>query len=1035
VIISILAMLAIIPYLALQLQAITVSFNVLTDGALGDSSKLGQTFFLTFLLIVFTIIFGTRKLDITEHRPGLMNAIAFESIIKVIAFVLIGGFCLLAIKNASANENLIRYTLGQTNILEKGVNSDFFVQTLLAFCAMLCLPRQFHVTFVEYHHPKDLSYASWIVPIYLLIFAVLALPIVAVGTQWLAQSNIPPDAYVVGIPLASEQNWLALLVFIGGLSAGTGMVIVASTTLSTMLSNDIVLPLYVYRKRFQNFSEGELQKAILLIRRFLIIFILCMAFLFYIWIEGTQSLANIGLLAFSLVAHFAPAILFGIYWKAASKASVLIGLAVGLFIWLAYFLSAYKMGTGIWLNFQAIGFFGYSVLTESTLLSLTAHLISFIIATYVFKPGLNQRIQAHLFTQSQSEKARYRDASISESIAVKELFTLASSIVGKKRAQESFIAWLDDGTKLDATDANASSDLIQNTELMLSGVIGAPSARELVRSLLKDRKTFSGDIASLIGSTADAVRFNRVLTEQVLDNIGQGISVVDIEKRIIAWNDSYLELMQYPEGFIYQGKPLHEIIRFNAKRGYCGPGEIEDHVKKRLSHLSQGTGYRFERYRDDGTILDIRGNPISGGRYVTTYSDITEYKNTQYALERANEGLEQRVNRRTNQLQMAKAEAEQATKSKTRFLAAASHDLLQPFNAAKLFTAVLESDSSLNVDQAGLVKSLSASLLSAEDILSVLIEISKLDRNKLGADFTEFPLQEIFSSLDTQFTAIAKRKNLELRVRATDIIVRSDRKLLHRLLQNFVSNAIRYTESGGVLVGARKRLSAEGQSAALVCVYDTGIGIPKNQQLEVFDEFKRIDNTVNFDEETALGLGLAISKRIAGLLNSNIELESRLEQGSVFSINVEMTNQTSELKTVAHQQTTLITEENLDPKINDLYILAVDNEIKITDAMYALLSKWSQHVYLANSLNEARALLKNGLIPDIVFADYHLDDNETGLEVLSLLKNSDCEKVIVTANHSSSLEEQISESSYQLLHKPVAAQDILNVLTARIKNQ
>lgn len=1027
VLVTSIAILAVVPYLTLQLKAITMGFDVLVGSSGTISSTSSSSFYITLFLIVFSILFGTRKLDVTEHQHGLMNAIAFESIVKLCAFIAVGIFACVLLLNSSPDFDLLKEAekTFQPNKLPNG----FFTQCILAMFAIICLPRQFHVSFVEYHHPKDLVSARWIFPAYLALFCIFVVPIAIAGSTYFSQTSTNADTYVIALPMLANQTWLALLALIGGFSAATGMVIVASITLSTMISNDIVMPLLMRFEKKKELKHAEFSFRILAIRRILIAVLIFSAYAFYSVLDSGQSLANIGLMAFSIVAHFSPAILLGIYWRKANQIGAFLGMIVGVIVWI--FLAGLPglKGANL-LAVQSYSYFGFSLLTEATFVSLGINLGVFIFCSLTIKSSVSERIQSYAFTHVISSKPVLNAEFASPKIQIIDLQNLAASVLGEQAAQEGFAAWLKSQDENYELNNSAPGELITTTELMLSGVIGAPSARVLISSVFKDKGIDLDDVVSLFASTTDAIRFNRNLLENVMNNISQGMSVVDSENRMVGWNKSYLDVMDYPAGFITVGKSIEDIIGFNAKRGYCGPGDIQEHISKRLAHLESGIAYRFERFRDDGIILEIRGNPLPGGGYVTTYTDISEYKKIETELREVNTTLEQRVEERTmtlseavTQLKEAKLEAEQATISKSRFLAAASHDLLQPFNAAKLFAAVLESDKDpMPQKKVDIVKKMSSSLQSAENILRSLIEMSKLDTANLVPNISRFPIQLVLDSAYSQFSGIAENKGLILLINSSNAIVSSDRQLLQRVLQNLISNAIRYTETGSVSVNCQVL-----DNKLKIKIIDTGIGIAAKDKVVIFEEFKQLKTQVQISEDQGIGigLGLAISQRIAILLGTEINLESRVDEGSTFSIDIDLSTDNSDEKNV-NIPVLLATKSNYQ---NKLSILCLDNEIQILTAMQVLLEDWNCVVKVARNRQEFNDILAQGFLPDIVFADYHLDHDDTGIEVLDSCRDAiKAEFVIISADHSSDLQAIIEDREYQLLLKPVDAEDLKKII-------
>ena len=357
----------------------------------------------------------------------------------------------------------------------------------------------------------------------------------------------------------------------------------------------------------------------------------------------------------------------------------------------------------------------------------------------------------------------------------------------------------------------------------------------------------------------------------------------DKDMQLICWNRQFRELLNLPPELGQVGVPLDKILRACAERGDFGDGDIDKLVADRLMKLALAHEMFQEQFDGGRRILEIRTSPMPQGGIVTTYSDITERVAASEALARANETLERRVRERTAELTdvnealaVAKRKADQANLDKTRFLAAASHDVLQPLNAARLYATSLV-ERTVGGQEATLARNIDASLEAVEEILGVLIEISRLDTGRLEPEITVFPLQEVFERLEVEFQPLAREKGLELRMVATQSWVRSDRRLLRRILQNLLSNAIKYTTAGKVLFGVRRH---GDRLAVLVC--DTGPGIPASKHALIFKEFERLPQTAS--AVRGLGLGLSIVERIGKVLGHRVQLRSALDRGSTFAV-------------------------------------------------------------------------------------------------------------------------------------------------------
>ena len=516
--------------------------------------------------------------------------------------------------------------------------------------------------------------------------------------------------------------------------------------------------------------------------------------------------------------------------------------------------------------------------------------------------------------------------------------------------------------------------------------------------------------------------------------------MVDLSQRLIGWNSRYVELMDYPTGMIHVGKPVAELIRYNVERGRFGSVNVETEVQKRLKYMRDGSGYKYQSAFFDGKVIEINGQPMPDGGFVTTYTDITDFKSAEAALVEAKGSLEQRVDDRTAELQQtmraletAKGEAEEANVSKTRFVAAAAHDLLQPLNATKLFAALLkEHRGEISPELGSLVDRIESGLLAVEDLLSAILDISRLDTAAPQPRHEDFPINDLFAALHAQFSQTFQDKGLQLRFATTALHVRSDPALLRRILQNFVSNAHRYTRKGGVVVGCRRRCD----DVIAIQVIDTGTGIADADRKAVFEEFRRLANS-NSQSKRGLGLGLAIVDRIARVLGHTINLRSVPGSGSCFEVVVPRAAEPGEPQgAVAAQQQRSAASLDARP------ILCVDNDADILDGMRGLLSKWGADPLTAGTLEEAIVELmqlkdQQGRNPAMLLVDYHLDNGVTGIDVISALRDESgatLPAVILTADHTQGVADQVESAGHALLHKPIkpaALRALINRILAR----
>ncbi len=1024
VVVALICLVGVLPYIALQLKGIVLGVNLLIGAgadAMGTRAQ-DTALIVSLVLALFTIVFGTRNLDATEHHRGMVLAIAFESLVKLFAFLAVGAFVTYGLYDGF--EDLFDQAMLAPRLEQywkETINwPSMVVQTGVAMMAIICLPRQFHVTVVENIDPQDLRLAKWVFPAYLALAALFVVPIALAG-QMMLPSSVLPDSFVISLPLAQAHPALALLAFIGGASAATGMVIVASVALSTMVSNDMLLPWLLRRNNAERPFE-VFRQWMLSVRRVSIVVILLLAYVSYRLLGSTASLATIGQIAFAAVTQLAPAMLGALYWKQANRRGVFAGLAAGTFLWfytLILPIAANSLGLSLstfpglaWLHSNPLNL-PITPLTQGVVLSLAGNFTLFAWVSVLSRTRVSEHWQAGRFI-GQEINARPSARSML-AVQIDDLLQLAARFVGEERARQSFIRFAYRQGKGFNPNQNADSEWIAHTERLLAGVLGASSTRAVVKAAIEGREMQLEDVVRIADEASEVLQFNRALLQGAIENITQGISVVDQSLKLVAWNRRYLDLFNYPDGLIRVGRPIADIIRHNAERGLCGPGEAEVHVARRLHWMRQGRAHTSERLFPNGRVIELIGNPMPGGGFVMSFTDITAFREAEQALTEANEGLEQRVTERTHELSQlnvalteAKGTAEAANQSKTRFLAAVSHDLMQPLNAARLFSAALShQDDGLSGEAQKLVGHLDSSLRSAEDLISDLLDISRLENGKINPNRQPFAINELFDTLGAEFRVLAQEQKLEFRVRGSALRVDSDIKLLRRILQNFLTNAFRYGK-GPVLLGVRRhkeQLSLE--------VWDRGPGIPEDKQQVIFEEFKRLDSHQTRAEK-GLGLGLAIADGLCRVLGHTLRVRSWPGRGSVFSVSVPL----------ARAQTAApVKVVELNGKLlNGAQVLCIDNEDSILIGMNSLLSRWGCQVWTARNREECAALLDEGMRPQLALVDYHLDHGETGTDLMAWLRTQMGEPVpgvVISADGRPETVDLVHAAGLDYLAKPV----------------
>ena len=1047
VLVTLVALAGTIPYITLQLKAVTMAFDTLTENHASQwpvDTALG----VALLMALFSILFGTRHIDSSEHHNGLMLAIAFESLVKLFAFVMIGLYVVYELFGgigpllAAVEQSPLIQERFSTQFFDQG----FFTQTLLAMIAIICLPRQFHTTVVENRRSRDLQLARWLFPLYLALFSLFVVPIAIAGLVYLPTQLGAADRFILSLPVDQHQPLLALLGFLGGVSAATGMVIVSSVAVSIMVCNELVIPLHLSRSQKRGQLPGALLPLVRRIRRISIFTILLLAYALNEVFTRFNALASIGLLAFAAVAQFAPALIGGLYWKQGHKKGAALGILAGFLVWLYCLLLPVLLPQSIVDHLQTHGLFGLGIvrpyalfgltgldpLTHGVFWSLCANLICYVYFSKTAKQQPVDRTQATLFVDTPRPYPGLTGLYSSSRMRVRDLLTIAERCLGQERAQQAFLQYAEQqGVPLEP-DLPATMDLFRFTERMLARVMGASSARILLGTMLSRKTENTATAVAIMDEAAELIQFNHQLLQTSIETISHGICVVDKALNIVAWNSTYVRLFDYPDGLIQLGRPIADVYRYNARRGYYTGDDLEASVQRRVALLQQGGPHRFERELPDGTWIEVRGNPMPGGGFVSTYLDITEAKMDERALRQLNESLEMMVADRTRelselnqQLEQAKQLAEQANEGKTRFLAAAGHDLMQPLNAAHLFASALQQrlqiSNSYNQNQESLdiLQHIDNSLHVAEHLIGTLLDISRLDTGTIKPQLTTFNLHTLITSLASEFNVIAAEKKLALHWVDCHAWIRSDDKLLRRILQNLLLNAVRYTVRGKILLGCRRR-----GNRIDIQIWDTGVGIPADQIDNIFKEFHRIRHSKT--DNKGLGLGLAIAKRLGTLLQHDIRVRSTVDKGTVFTVSVPVVAPPQaqvQSARVQHSPTTL----SLPP----LTVFCVDNEPIILQSIESLLEQWHCRSIIASSLETALTAAHSlPQAPDALLVDFQLD-HEVGFDVIEALDNlwdDVVPAILMTADHSEDIKRTAAERGYYFLQKPITAESLSEAL-------
>lgn len=995
--VSLVCFVGVIPYIALQLDAISSAINLLVNDT--QKASLSISLFVALGMAFFAIWFGARRMNLLEQNKGLMLTIATQSIIKLVALSIIGIYAVYGVFDGFVDlfEKSLATPKAREIIDQPFAYWIYLSHVVLGICSMLCLPRQFHVNFVENRTDDELKTARWLFPSYLASMSLFILPIALAGSIVFPNSTFTSDSFVLAIPISSNQHLISIIGFIGGLAASSSMVIMATLALGNMMANSVVSP-FLFTLGQKGAQARKLSASqVLKIRQLTILVMLFIAYWYHVYISANATLVETGTIAISLLAQTFPAIIFGIYWSRSHKFGAMLGLVLGICI----IIFGMLIPAVVSINNEHMRLSPHEI-ADVLFISLIANsLIIFVVSLLMNNPKrqeLYQRRQNYDFYIDYQQLINLTDKLLPPEVSIE--FKQQTDFIGGYHTYK------------------APQSVINRAQNLLSAHLGNASTRILL-SAISDKTLHDDEIMSdLLVQAGKDFQFNREILQASITHLPLGISVIDADLKLVAWNHLYEELFAYPKGYLKVGTPILDILKYNAQRGLLGEvNEQQKDIQKRMHNMLIGKVYKVVRPSLLGKTIEISGHPLPAGGYITCYSDITEYIEIQKALQQSKEVLEERVLIRTEELESAKVQAERANISKTKFLAATSHDLMQPLNAASLFASMLKdllgkpnSEQIQIIKTQSLTDNLISALDNAEALLSMLVEITKLENNQVKPNLQSFNLGELLHSLSCEYQYMVNSDKLSFHYVPCSVWVKTDRRLLTRIIQNLLSNAVRYTKTGRILLGVRRRANMQCE----IVIADTGPGIEQAFQKQIFKEFTRVHPN---DEHPGLGLGLTIVERTSALLNLPLHLRSVINKGSVFSISLPReTSAQTKLKPK------LLIEQGATTPCQNKHILVLENDEAVSEALASLLISWGAKVTTAQDHTSAVQNTMKTQNFDLIIADYHLNNADNGVEValeIIKLQGKDIPVILSSADRSENIQALASENNMRYLPKPI----------------
>ena len=541
--VTVIAVIGIIPYISLQLKAVSNSFTILLHypeivmPAKAGAQPLLQdsALYIAMILAAFTVLFGTRHLDATERHEGMVAAIAFESLVKLLAFLAVGAFVTFGIYDGFGDifdraEAVPRLKALMTVADTGSSYGSWWSLTFLSMLSIMFLPRQFQIAVVENVNERHLGKAVWLFPLYLLLINIFVLPIALGGLLHFPPGTVDADTFVLTLPMAERHEALALFVFIGGLSAATGMVIVETIALSTMICNDLVMPALLRMKPLRLNEQQDLSGLLLSIRRWAIAAILMLGYIYFRAAGEAYALVAIGLISFAAVAQFAPAIFGGIYWKGGTHNGAIAGLLAGFAVW-AYtlllpsfaksgwlpsgFLQEGLLGIALLRPQQLFGLSGLDEISHSLFWSMFANIGCYVAVSLRARPDVVETSQATLFVDvfrhtSGAERSRVWRGSAQ----VGDLLPLIGRFLGPERARGAFLAFARRRGLSSIDELRADADLVHYAETLLAGAIGGASARVMVASVVQEEPLGLDEVMNILDEASQVRAYSRELEEK-----------------------------------------------------------------------------------------------------------------------------------------------------------------------------------------------------------------------------------------------------------------------------------------------------------------------------------------------------------------------------------------------------------------------------------------------------------------------------------------------------------------------------------------
>jgi len=666
--VTVIAVVGVMPYISLQLKAVSNSFTILLHypdivmPAQVEPLFQDSALYIAVILAAFTIVFGTRHLDATERHEGMVAAVAFESLVKLLAFIAVGVFVTFGIYNGFGDIFHRAAAVPQLKTLmtvaDTGTSyGNWWSLTFVSMLSIMLLPRQFQIAVVENVSEQHLARATWLFPLYLLLINIFVLPIALGGLLHFSDGSVDADTFVLTLPMAEHREALALFVFIGGLSAAAAMVVVETIALSTMVCNDLVMPTLLRQHWLRLHERQDLSGLLLSIRRWAIAGILLLGYVYFRGAGEAYALVSIGLISFAAVAQFAPSIFGAIYWKEGTKNGAIAGLLTGFAVWgytlllpsfaksgwlSSHFIEQGLFGTALLKPHELFGVSGLDEISHTLFWSMLANIGAYVGVSLAGRPSPVEADQATLFVDVFRRTAPDESSRMWRgSVHVGDLLPLIGRFVGPERAREAFLDFAQRRGLASIDGLQATGELVNYAETLLAGAIGSASARVMVASVTKEEKLGIDDVMNILDEAShvrEELGTQTALLDELFESAPEAIVMFDMESRVLRINREFLRMFGYTREDVI-GRHIRELTV---------PEDLRNEWETLRAKATQGEQINVEtiRQRKDGTRFNVSllGSPINhGGRQIGVYAiyrDIGERKRAEEEIRQQLEELQ-----------------------------------------------------------------------------------------------------------------------------------------------------------------------------------------------------------------------------------------------------------------------------------------------------------------------------------------------------------------------------------------------------------